>query len=35
VIKRRIDALEDYIESRWRKLGQYRLIVETNIKSVQ
>ncbi|MEP3346678.1 MAG: SdrD B-like domain-containing protein, partial [Litoreibacter sp.] len=33
--RERLDRLEDHIQTRWKKLGKYRLIVETNIKSLQ
>ncbi|MEL7320300.1 MAG: hypothetical protein AAFN04_16875, partial [Pseudomonadota bacterium] len=32
-IRRRLDRLEDKIQARWRRIGQYRLIIERNIKS--
>ena len=34
-VRKRLNELENHIQKRWKRIGQYRLIVEIDIKSVQ
>jgi len=34
-VRKRLSELEDHIQRRWKRVGKYRLLVETDIKSLQ